>query len=390
MSFQSQFYLFFFTLGAILCVFLYNFFNIDINEKATVNTALTQVTDNTIVLSSELDLTTQDTDNDGLSSFDEMEIYRTDPNSKDSDKDKYNDKVEVENDCDPLSNTFIDTDSDGLFDQEEIYLYRTDPNRLDTDGDGYSDYNEIQNGYSPLVNSNLHVNKQAVIQNEGSTKIPILTYHKIVDIDKEQDNYSWNLSIAVETFREQMKFLKNNEYEILHLKDLKYRKGGEKSIILLFNDGYKNFYENAFPIIKEYGLSASISIITSKVDDTEYLDREQIKELSSAGIEIISHTINHPILTELTDEQIRYELAESKRLLENLLGDTVDGFVYPIGKYNNQIKTVLESLNYNYAVTTNYGLLDLTESSFLQLPIIRIDNRDTINSFIWKVRDSKL
>jgi hypothetical protein len=122
-------------------------------------------------ISDEEQLRNTDSDDDGLSDYDEINIHGTDPNNPDTDGDGYLDGVEVENGYDPLSGpdsdndgledadeiniygtdpTSIDSDNDGLSDYDEINIHETDPNNPDTDGDGYLDGVEVENGYDPL------------------------------------------------------------------------------------------------------------------------------------------------------------------------------------------------------------------------------------------------
>lgn len=93
-----------------------------------------------------------DTDNDGLGDIDEITIFHTDPNNKDSDNDGYDDGLEIKNGYSPTQPNKklreIDTDDDGLWDDWEIAL-GSDLKNPDSDGDGYKDGIEVNNGYSP-------------------------------------------------------------------------------------------------------------------------------------------------------------------------------------------------------------------------------------------------
>ena len=97
---------------------------------------------------------TTDTDGDGLSDYDEVHLYHTDPNKSDTDGDSYSDQDEVVNGFSPLiagkKMNDVDTDSDGLNDAVEIAL-STDLTNQDTDHDGYADGIEVANGFNPLV-----------------------------------------------------------------------------------------------------------------------------------------------------------------------------------------------------------------------------------------------
>lgn len=88
-----------------------------------------------------------DADKDGISDYDEINIYKTDPLSSDTDGDGLTDYEEIfTHETDPLS---PDTDNDGLSDYEEVHIYKTDPKNPDTDNDGYEDGLEVEGGYNP-------------------------------------------------------------------------------------------------------------------------------------------------------------------------------------------------------------------------------------------------
>lgn len=108
-----------------------------------------------------------DDDGDGLNNFEEINIYKTDPNNIDTDNDGYNDYEEVINGYSPINsqkikNENLDTDNDGLNDKWEIII-GSDILNIDTDGDGFSDYEEVMNGYSPISSENKKIGKRIEI-----------------------------------------------------------------------------------------------------------------------------------------------------------------------------------------------------------------------------------
>jgi len=107
-------------------------------------------------------------------------------------------------------------------------------------------------------------------------RIPVLMYHSIVN-GKGNSN-----CLPIETFEEQMKYLKDNGYHTISLTDLyKYFMRAEpipeKSVVLTFDDGYENNYSIMFPIIKKYKFKATIFVITSHIDnDSKFITSEQL------------------------------------------------------------------------------------------------------------------
>lgn len=81
---------------------------------------------------------------------------------------------------------------------------------------------------------------------------------------------------------------------------------------------------------------------------------DQIRELHKRGHKIGSHTITHPSdMKNLRDDQIEWEVKGSKDIIENAIGDQVEWFCYPKGKYDERVKHALKEAGYKYARTTN-------------------------------------
>jgi peptidoglycan/xylan/chitin deacetylase (PgdA/CDA1 family) len=126
-------------------------------------------------------------------------------------------------------------------------------------------------------------------------------------------------------------------------------------VALFFDDGWKNQYDEAFPILKEFGFKATFAVITDYIG----LDREtfkgrmnhtELKELQNSGMEIASHTKTHPHMLNLTHERLVDEIANSKKALTQL-GFNVKTFVYPHGEWNQTIIGYVKEAGYTYART---------------------------------------
>lgn len=183
--------------------------------------------------------------------------------------------------------------------------------------------------------------------------VPVLMYHSIA---VEEGN---PIRMPVEQFDSEMKYIKDQGYTTLTMKELySYFENQvpvpEKSIVITLDDGYSDNYTAAFPVLKKYGLKATVFVVTSTIDvNPNCLTSAQIKEMDKAGIQIESHTVTHRDLDSLSYSEQLAELKDSKAALEKLLGRTVDYVAYPTGKYNDDtIKAVAEA-GYKMAFTTN-------------------------------------
>lgn len=128
----------------------------------------------------------------------------------------------------------------------------------------------------------------------GENTIPVITYHSIQDSNEEENKYI----IKTETFEEMVKSLKENDFTFLTLKDVEdiIYNGKElpkRPILITFDDGYKDNYENVYPIIKKYDAHASIFLIGSKLDNEGFLSSDNVIEMSESGfIDFGSHSYN--------------------------------------------------------------------------------------------------
>ncbi|MEM2937533.1 MAG: polysaccharide deacetylase family protein [Candidatus Bathyarchaeia archaeon] len=129
-------------------------------------------------------------------------------------------------------------------------------------------------------------------------------------------------------------------------------------IALFFDDGWKNQYDEAFPILKELGFKATFAVITDYIG----LDRgtiwarmnlTELKELQKNGMEIASHTKTHPHMLNLTHERLLDEIANSKKALTQL-GFNVKTFVYPHGEWNQTIIEYVKEAGYTCARTIKH------------------------------------
>lgn len=207
----------------------------------------------------------------------------------------------------------------------------------------------------------------------GQTKhIDVLMYHSISD-------EGGPTSIPGSIFAEQVKALADTGYHIADFVDLvDWRDGGkalpEKTAIITFDDGFLDFRDAAWPILKEFGFSATVFIPTDCVGDAEnwkganqpprkLMDWSDIGALHKEGVQFGSHSLNHANLTQLDDESLNLQLRQSRSNLENALGQPVDAFAAPYGAVN---ETVLAAIGdyYDIAAGTGLGRMDETVDIF--------------------------
>ncbi len=218
-------------------------------------------------------------------------------------------------------------------------------------------------------------------------KILVLNYHQI-------ENKNTSLSVDVNSFDTQMKFLVDSGCITITPDELYAGLRGEielppKPVLITFDDGYLDNYRNAFPILKKYGLRATIFIIPAFTSvQPGYMTWEQLKEMEQSGITIESHTLTHPKLEELPDDEIRSELLNSKTLLEQNLGHPIEFLAYPTGTYNLHIAGIAQDIGYKGAFTIKYGVVDRGSNFFAleRVPIFHTPTtmKDFYERIAWK------
>ncbi len=211
---------------------------------------------------------------------------------------------------------------------------------------------------------------------------PIILYHHIRPITSDMSQLAQGLSVTPDAFEAQLLYLKSSGYQSMRLSDfatnLSHGKMPDKySFALTFDDGYQDFYTYAWPLLKRYGFHATLFVIINRVGTPDYVTWDQIKELNRSGLVAIeSHTLNHPMLGKLPSNKARYEIEQSKSILEQKLGHPISIFCYPYGNYTPEIATLVQQAGYTAAVSTKGGVLHSRHSLF-ELRRMRLSTSDT-------------
>lgn len=121
----------------------------------------------------------------------------------------------------------------------------------------------------------------------------------------------------------------------------------KEHVLITFDDGEMNNYVNAFPILKEFSLTAIFFVIVDRVGTPGYLTWDQIKEMAAEGMHFGSHGLTHKILTQLSNEELVKELSLSKKILENNLGMTIEDISIPRGFCNDTVINEAHAQGFN-------------------------------------------
>jgi peptidoglycan/xylan/chitin deacetylase (PgdA/CDA1 family) len=227
-------------------------------------------------------------------------------------------------------------------------------------------------------------------------RIPILMYHSISAERENGHPYFW-INTSPKRFAEHMKYLDSNNYEVISLsKAVEFiRSGGAilsnpssiipsfhrstvppRFVVLTFDDGYRDFYTYAFPVLRQYSFAATVFLPTDFIGNDKpglcrkrHLNWKEVRELAGQGITFGSHTCTHLQLHKAGMEKLHDELTRSRFAIVREVGDC-DEFCYPYKfpehdiRFRSALSRSLESSGYGCCLTTRIGVDHKAEDLF--------------------------
>jgi peptidoglycan/xylan/chitin deacetylase (PgdA/CDA1 family) len=219
-----------------------------------------------------------------------------------------------------------------------------------------------------------------------TVQVPILMYHYLSEPSPYADRIRLDLSITPALFETHLAYLREAGYETISMQQFYHAMTMQldlpaKPVILTFDDGYRDAYENAFPLLKKYNYQATFFVFTQPIDtyNVDFLTWEMIIEMHQAGMEFGSHSYTHPDMRNRDDDFLVYQILGSKEAIEARIGEPVRFFCYPSGRYDQQVIRVLESAGFWGAVTTQWGSVYSFNNRF-EMHRIRVSGGDTADT----------
>jgi peptidoglycan/xylan/chitin deacetylase (PgdA/CDA1 family) len=232
------------------------------------------------------------------------------------------------------------------------------------------------------------VARHEVIPLGASTlRLPILMYHYVrTPPSTRVDLLGYKLSVAPEVFQAQMDWLYLHGYHPVNFNQVRaYFAGVEplpaKPVVITLDDGYRDLYTAAYPILKAHGFTAVAYIVSSFVDQSPYVTKAQVLEMDRGGIEIASHTVHHANLAGMSFGGAMNELVQSKQWLEQLVGHPVVDFAYPSGKFTPQTMVAVEHAGYSTAVTEQVSITHSMDDRY-RWTRVRVGGGESLQDFV--------
>lgn len=238
----------------------------------------------------------------------------------------------------------------------------------------------------------VHPFRQRNVRRDG-VRVPILMYHSISETHSNGRHPYFETATSPRTFAEHMKALHQNGYRTISLEEARHRieSGGmttEPLVVLTFDDGLRDFYTQAFPLLQVYGFIATVFLPTGYIgagrcrfNGRDCLTWAEVRELHTSGITFGSHTVNHKQLRGLSLNDLEQEIRCSKETIEDRLGHSVSSFSYPFAfpeadrRFTRVLEEILASAGYRIGVTTIIGSYKSGTNRY-RLPRLPVSDHD--------------
>lgn len=218
----------------------------------------------------------------------------------------------------------------------------------------------------------LFLSLNALAQSESGV---ILLYHHV------DDDTPPSTTISPNEFRGHLEYLRNNNFNVMPLDEMLDKLSSqqaiaEKAVAISFDDGYESIYQIAFPLLQEFNFPFTVFVSTGPIDRQQgnYMNWAEIAEMSSAGVTIANHMVEHPYMLERMENEtqqqwlnrLREEILEAQASIKQYTGQDHKLLAYPYGEYDPQIKQLVASLGF-IGLAQNSGAVGFN-TDFLAVP----------------------
>ncbi len=231
------------------------------------------------------------------------------------------------------------------------------------------------------------------------SNIKVLMYHRVIE-SKPRIQTHWHY-VSIVQFRTQMKIIDKlgftpitfSDYQLYQEEKLTLPK---KPIIITFDDGYLDTFQNAIPILQEFDMKAVIFVMGNRrlnrarwdeldqEDVCELMTDEQIRMAKNLEFEIGAHSLNHISLVGLSDKEVEFEIQQSKYQIESILNTPIHTFAYPYGILDNRVSGIVSESGFSFACGVYSGSPKYGETKY-DIRRLAINHNTSMLGFIAKL-----
>ena len=208
--------------------------------------------------------------------------------------------------------------------------------------------------------------------------IPVLMFHYIREMSPaDPDQLGYRLSFSPTCLEKFLTNLAVEGFETVTFRDIALAAAERKElppkpVVLTFDDGTRDHFETAFPLLKKHGARGVFFVITGKPGrDARYADWEELREMAAAGQEIGAHSVTHRDLTTLSAAELEEEIVGSREKIAEEIGVAPVSFCYPAGKVDSSVATAAIDAGFLFARTTRFGR-GVSADGRVMTPTIRV------------------
>jgi peptidoglycan/xylan/chitin deacetylase (PgdA/CDA1 family) len=221
----------------------------------------------------------------------------------------------------------------------------------------------------------------------GVHGLTVLGYHRI-------DDSGGHLSVRTDDFKAHLDFIQASGLQVIDVTQPEFpRRADAPCVAITFDDGYQSVAERAWPELKARGWPATVYVVPRYLeggnvfpwdaetgqDRARLMDRDTVRDLADDGMTIGSHSLSHRYLPALTVQEALQEIVDSRTALEDLLGQEIRTFSYPMGGWNRFLRGMVERAGYSSAVTCRRGRNTPRQDPLaLRRPIVESDPIDFV------------
>ena len=199
------------------------------------------------------------------------------------------------------------------------------------------------------------------IERDRYQTVPILCYHRF-------GNAGGKMVVSAAKFEAQLEWLARHRYRVIPLTQLPAFLEGraalpKRSVVLTIDDGYESVYRIAWPLLRKYGVPATLFLYTDFIGAGDALSWPQLREMAASGVvDLQAHSKTHRnLIDRATESDDRYrqaleaETREPRDTIERRIGNTVNAYAYPFGDANQPLLDALARQHYQLGLTVNPG-----------------------------------